>query len=232
MKTEKTVGDEKEKLTDEQIGKLQRKTNEIIRRINEGTISYGDALTGMQKIIEGKPKRLRLDLIPQKKWWEENGVIYFKVTSDGTTGEAWITRFEKQGFKVDESAKELFTSKDFKATLNIEYNIAVLRSNCINSDNDVKKINSEASKRGLLITNPEALCLIREMFSDHEIKNMNICSILTFHKPFKSLNRPSLLSMSINDEIDLTTIRYNRLNINTYDFSFGFAFEISRTTLA
>lgn len=52
--TENSVSDNK-KLTDEQIGKLYRKTNEIIRRVNEGTISYESSLEGMQKIIiEGK----------------------------------------------------------------------------------------------------------------------------------------------------------------------------------
>lgn len=46
-KTDKTV-------TDDQIGKIQRKTNEIIRRLNLGTIFYDDVLNGMQSIIEGK----------------------------------------------------------------------------------------------------------------------------------------------------------------------------------
>lgn len=55
METGKTVVDEKQKITDEQIGKIQKKTNEIVRRINEGTISYDDALEVMQIIIiEGR----------------------------------------------------------------------------------------------------------------------------------------------------------------------------------
>lgn len=64
MKTDNTVVDKK--LTDEEIGKIYRKTNEMIRRLNEGTIHYPDVLDGMQRIIEGKSRRLRLDLIPQK----------------------------------------------------------------------------------------------------------------------------------------------------------------------
>src|SRR3989344_4861228 len=33
-------------------------------------------------------------------WREKDGVIYFSVTSDGTTGEDWITRLESQGLQV------------------------------------------------------------------------------------------------------------------------------------
>lgn len=227
-KTENSVKDEKRKLTAEELGRLQVKTNEIAKRIERGTISYDDALAGMQEVIEGKSKRLSLDLIPQKKWWDENGVIYFKVTSDGTTGAEWIEYFNEKGIKLSDCAKELLLSKDFQVTDNKEYNIAVLRSDCINSHNDVKKINSEASKRNLLAVNPEVACLIREMFSDYEMKKMNIDSIISFHKPFKMLSyRPSLLSLYINGEIELTGIRYNRLNINTDVFSYGFAFEVS-----
>ncbi len=55
MATEDSVKDEKRKLTAEEIGKLQVKTNEIIKRVERGIIFYEDALEVMQKIIiEGK----------------------------------------------------------------------------------------------------------------------------------------------------------------------------------
>jgi hypothetical protein len=55
MATEDSVKDEKRKLTAEELGKLQKKTNEIVKRVEEGVISYEDALEVMQKIIiEGK----------------------------------------------------------------------------------------------------------------------------------------------------------------------------------
>lgn len=63
METEDSVRDEKRKLTAEEIGRLQVKTNEIIRRIVRGNISYEDALEVMQKIIiEGK-SAMHLDVI-------------------------------------------------------------------------------------------------------------------------------------------------------------------------
>lgn len=44
---------------------------------------------------------------PTRSWREEDGVIYFSVTSDGTTGEDWITRLESKGFRVDDYAKQV-----------------------------------------------------------------------------------------------------------------------------
>jgi len=56
METEKdSVIDGKISLTDEQIGKLQRKLNETIRQIKSGTIDYEETIGVMQNIIiEGK----------------------------------------------------------------------------------------------------------------------------------------------------------------------------------
>jgi hypothetical protein len=50
MGTGKTVVD-KEKLTDAEIGQIYRKTGEIIRRINDGTIDLKNSIEAMQKII-------------------------------------------------------------------------------------------------------------------------------------------------------------------------------------
>ncbi|MFZ4631870.1 MAG: hypothetical protein ACOYL8_01525 [Patescibacteria group bacterium] len=63
MKTGNSVKDEKRKLTADEIGKLQVKTNEIVKRIEKGNVSYEDALEVMQSIIiEGKSAR-HLDVV-------------------------------------------------------------------------------------------------------------------------------------------------------------------------
>ncbi|MEI6836110.1 MAG: hypothetical protein WCK59_04730 [Candidatus Falkowbacteria bacterium] len=62
MKTESSVVD-KRKLSDEEIGKLFKKTTEIIRRISEGTILYEDSIEILQKIvIEKTPNEHKLYL--------------------------------------------------------------------------------------------------------------------------------------------------------------------------
>lgn len=139
-------------------------------------------LKGIKAIIDGQAEIY----FPEKKWWKEKGIIYFKVISDGTVGDAWITRLEKKGFKLSDCAKELLLSKDFETTTGVVYTIAVLSGGLFTNSNRIaKKIRSEATKRKLATPNPEVACLIREMFSDDEIKAMGFSLIATFHKPIQ-----------------------------------------------
>ncbi len=222
MGTEKSVGDEKRKLTAEEIGGLQKKTNEIVKRIENRSIFFEDAINGMQDIIEGKSRRLRFDSIPPKKWWEENGVIYIRLVSDGTTGRDWIIRLEKQGLKVSNWAKQLLLSKDFKPTIGTVYIIAVFR------ESPAEKVRSKAGKRKIVPPNPEITCLIHEMFSDDEIKSMGLTCIVTFHEPIKDYYGDlGLLCIRCNSNGSLLDVNYN----NPYDCNrnkgVGFAFEVS-----
>lgn len=50
------------KLSNEQLGGLTRRNNEIIRRINDGTLKYDEVMTGLQKIIiENLPSHLAVE---------------------------------------------------------------------------------------------------------------------------------------------------------------------------
>jgi len=120
------------------------------------------------------------------KWREENGIIYFSVTSDGATGEEWITRLESKYFGVSDYAKSILRSKDFKSTRGITTEIAVIPG-LLFEDNDrtTKNIRAYAKKRQLLDPNAEVACLIREKFSDKEIKVMGLWWIAVMHKPIK-----------------------------------------------
>lgn len=233
METVKTVVDEKQKITDEQIGKIQKKTNEIVRRINEGTIFFDDVIAGMQDIIEGASKRLKLDLIPEKKWCEKDGVIYFKVISDGTTGEKWITRLEEKGFKLSDYAKELLLSRNFKSTTGIVYTIAVLKGNRFANDNRAtKEIRSRAENRKFVTPNPEVACLIRYMFTDDEIKSMGLSWIVTFHKPIQDSDGGlGFLSTNNNNGGSWLNANYDHSD-GGWCSGFGFAFEVSRRNVA
>src|SRR3989338_3860444 len=53
---------------------------------------------------------------PNRLWHEHGGVIYFSVTSDGTTGEQWIERLENKGFLLSEYVKSVLRSSDFHPT--------------------------------------------------------------------------------------------------------------------
>ena len=134
--------------------------------------------------------------IPVRRWREQDGVIYFSVTSNGMTGPQWIEHFEKKGIQLSKWAKDVLLSPDFKPTNGVTTEVAVLKG-MLFEDNDrvTSKIRAEAGKRKLVKPNAELGCLIRDMFTDEEIAAMGLVWIVAFHEPIKdSDGDPCLLS--------------------------------------
>ena len=130
-----------------------------------------------------------------KLWREQDGVIYFSVIPDGTTGEEWIKRLENKGFRISDYAKQVLRSPDFKPTSGVTTEIAVLKG-MLFADNDriTKKIRAEAGKRKLMKPNAETAIIIREKFTDEELKAMGLWWIVVMHEPIKdSVGDPYLL---------------------------------------
>jgi hypothetical protein len=123
---------------------------------------------------------------PTRAWREEGGVIYFSITSDGTTGAEWIKRLEGKGFRIGDYAKSILRSGDFKPTQSITTEIAVLKGVLFaDSKRITKNIRAEADNRKLGKSNAEVSCLIREKFTDEEIEVMGLWGIVTMHEPIK-----------------------------------------------
>ena len=168
---------------------------------------------------------------PSRSWREEDDVIYFSVTSDGTTGEDWIKRLEGNGFRVGDYAKQVLRSPDFKPTNGVTTEVAVLKG-MLFEDNDriTKKIRAEADKRKLSKPNAELACLIREKFTDKEIEAMGLWYIVAMHEPINvSDGGPRLLDAYrfdvgrwLNASYDRPGLRWNRVH--------GFAFAVSQVS--
>lgn len=117
---------------------------------------------------------------------EKQGIVYFAVTSDGTTGEEWIKRLENKGVKVRDYVKNLLLSKDFNPTSDFNYEIAILKGELFGENERMtKNIREEAEKRRLSVPNAEVACLIREKFSDEEIEDMGLFWIIVMHEPIE-----------------------------------------------
>ncbi len=124
---------------------------------------------------------------PTRQWREENGVIYFSVTSDGTTGKDWIKRLEGNGFRVEDYAKQVLRSPDFKPTSGVTTEVAVLKGELFtDKDRITDKIRAEADKRKLSKPNAEVACLIREKFTDKDLEAMGLRYIVVMHDPIKN----------------------------------------------
>src|SRR3989344_4768565 len=136
---------------------------------------------------EGVERFLRGELtisVPTRNWREQDGIIYFSVPSDGTTGPDWITRLESKGFRVGDFAKSLLNSSDFKPTNGVTIEIAILKGMLFEDHSRItKNIRAEANRRNLITPNAEVACLIREMFTDEEIEAVGHWGIVTMHEP-------------------------------------------------
>ena len=174
-------------------GKLNALVKNLMRQTGETDPNEAVRLVNSGEWVISKPTR---------SWREEDGVIYFSVTSDGTTGEDWIKRLEGNGFRVGDCAKQVLRSPDFKPTNGVTTKVAVLKG-MLFEDNDriTKKIRAEADKRKLSKPNAELACLIREKFTDKEIEAMELVWIVAMHEPINdSGGDPFLLSAHRNGD--------------------------------
>lgn len=149
---------------------------------------------------EGVDRFLRDELVVSEstlRWREQDGVIYFSVTSDGTTGPQWIKRLKKKGFQTSDWARQVLNSPDFVPTSGVTTEVTVLKGMLFeDADRITKNICAEASRRNLTKPNPEVACLVREAFSDEELEAMGLSWIVVMHEPIiDSDGDPGLLSM-------------------------------------
>ena len=147
---------------------------------------------------DGPERFLRGEIMvaePVRRWREQDGIIYFSVTSNGMTGGQWIAHLEAKGFRIGDYAKSVLRSSGFKPTNGVITEIAVLKGMLFDdSDRITKKIRAFAGERKLTVPNAEVACLIREAFSDKEIEAMGLWWIVAMHEPIKdSGGGPGLL---------------------------------------
>ncbi len=207
----------------------------MLTKYSKVTLGRVEAVWNILGGEEGVERLLRGELSvsePTRSWREQDGVIYLSVTSDGTTGSEWIKRLKEKGFRLDNYAKSILRSPDFKPTSGVTTETVVLKS-MLFKDKDLvtKKIRAEADKRKLSKPNAEVACLIREKFSDEEIKAMSLSWIITMHEPIEDLDGdPNLLGAFCSDDhwlhayYDLPGYRWFRGD--------GFAFVVSISSLS
>lgn len=160
-------------------------------------------------------------------WREQDGVICFSVTSDGTTGPEWIRRFEEEGFRVDDYAKSMLCSPDFKPTNGIKTEIAVLKGRLFKSDSrTTEKFCAEAGRRHLTKPNAEVACLIREIFLDKEIEAMGVARIVVMHEPIKDSDGDSNFLGVRRDGAGCCLDAFHSSADEWWEASSGFAFVV------
>lgn len=160
------------------------------------------------------------------KYTEKDGVIRFSVTSNGLTGEEWISRLESKGYSVDPYVKSILLSEDFVPTNGVKSEIVVLKGILFTDGNrTTKNIRAEARKRNFIKLNAETACLIREEFTDEELKSMGLYWLVVMHNLIDdSDGDPSLLSVSRDGDGRWLSACYGRPAYRwSHDDGFAFA---------
>ncbi|MEK7607572.1 MAG: hypothetical protein AAB484_01415 [Patescibacteria group bacterium] len=129
------------------------------------------------------------------KWEVRDGVIYVTLpASDGTTGQGWIKRLKSKGFRLSEYAEGLLQSSDFKPTTGIVHRLAILSAKFwSDSERITRTIRAEGKKRKWNELNPEAICILRENFSDEDLEKMGFWYIVGIHEPIEVYGGPHFL---------------------------------------
>lgn len=121
-------------------------------------------------------------------WREEDGVIYFSVTSDGTSGPAWIARLRARGFRVSSgpALHAALTSEDFKPTTGVTTHVAVLKGMLFSHDQrTTAHFVKDAERRGFGRLHPEVACLARELLTHADLEAMDLWRIAFMHEPMR-----------------------------------------------
>ncbi|MFH1182879.1 MAG: hypothetical protein V1690_01290 [Candidatus Moraniibacteriota bacterium] len=165
------------------------------------------------------------------RWREENGVIRFTVTSDGTTGPQWIKSLKNQGL-IYEWARDVLNSSDFVPTNGVRYEVAVLKGILFpDEDRVTKKIRAEASRRNLAKAHPEIACLAQRTFTDKDLEEMGLSWIVAMHDPIKDAGGdPRLLSVDRRDSGCSLDAGYDD-PYGRWCRGRGFAFVVSQVSL-
>ncbi len=199
-----------------------------------GELNLGQIEAIVNKLggMDGAQRFLRGELSvsePACRWREQDGVIYFTVTSDGTTGEEWIKRLGEKKFRISGYAKSVLRSPDFKPTSGVTTEIAVLKG-MLFTDNErfTANIRTEADRRNWTKPNAEVACLIRENFSDKDLEAMGPWWLVAMHEPIKDSDGRPLLLGARRDDDGCWLNAYSGDPDGRWDHSGGFAFAVSQ----
>ena len=205
-------------------------------KYGELTLRQIQAIVNKLGGVEGVKRFLRDELSvsePIRSWRQEDGVIYFSVTSDGTTGEDWIKRLEGNGFRVGaytDYTEQVLRSPSFRPTSGVTTEVAVLKGTLF-TDNDriTKKIRAEADKRKLGRPEPELTCLIREKFADKDIEAMGLIWIVAMHEPINDSGGDPCLLGADRDGGGRWLRAYYGNPVSRRSRGHGFAFAVSQS---
>lgn len=141
----------------------------------------------------------REEPMPREAPRERDGVLTFRVASDGTTGPGWIHRLENRGLLVNTPAREILRTSNFMPTTDVVTEIAVLKDSLFDDRRlDSLSVRSEANRRNLVTPTVEAGCLLCEAVMRGDVEAIGLDWILVMHDPINVVIGPHVLGTRHN----------------------------------
>lgn len=159
--------------------------------------------------------------------------VTFTVTGLGLTGEEWVTRLEAGGHKMSDWTHDTLMQPDYDQNHRLEagkeYKVTLVFGKEISKDQERKNSNlkefacreiGDQSVKGL---KGELALLIREKFSNAELKAMDIYYIAVLHEPIvgSSDNVNVLSSFRCEDEYESDVESYVPSECDVLDIDWG-----------
>ena len=165
---------------------IMRKYGEVTLGQIEALINKIGGIEGLKKLLSGES----LELKPIDGWVEENGIIYFSVTSHGMTGEEWISFFEESHIYLIDYVKEILLSKKFKPTDDTTYRVAIMRGDRFFTDEKRTslRVYLKGKKLKFSFLPIEVVCLIMAKFNRQQLEAMNLFRVSVMHKLLRTTN--------------------------------------------
>jgi hypothetical protein len=128
---------------------------------------------------------------------DDEGNIHFALTSNGFTYEQWEQYLECCGWLIGDHTRQMLRRASEAPTNGVTYNIVVRPGKKIRDGGRItNKIRAAAVKKGWVKPHWEVACLVRDTFTDEQLKQMGLWYIVTMHEPIKdSEGVPRLLGV-------------------------------------
>lgn len=162
---------------------------------------------------------------------DDEGNIHFTLISNGLTREQWEWHLERCGCRIGDYARQVLRRASEAPTNGVTYNIVVRPGKKMSDiDRITKNIRAAAHKKGWFKPHWEVACLIRDTFTDEQLKAMGLWYIVTMHEPIKDSEGDSFLLYSRRDDGRRLDAGNGRLG-SYWDHGGGFAFLSDKLVL-
>lgn len=104
--------------------------------------------------------------------------IYVSFRSPGISGAEWFEKLKSHGIEIEPDVESILKSKGFVPTKNDYKLVIIVGSKFQYGNRTISFVREHAYRRGLFKVTLEAACILRYLFSDDDLKEMFLHSLV------------------------------------------------------